>query len=193
MQRPPQIQDAYVQNAQPMNWTRAFISGIFASLVLMAFIDIFYMMDVTPFTLEVYIGSIFRDSLVGTHNWTVGFIINLVMGGLLGLIYGFFFEDVFQRSGTRTGLYTGVFHIALAAIAIFPFFGIIAEQEGTELFPHFGILGSGLGAATPLVLIFAHLLFGATMGLFYGPVRLDRIRANFMEPEDSAQEDTDAA
>jgi hypothetical protein len=178
MQRPPQIQDAYVQNAQPMNWTRAFISGVFASLVLMSFIDIFYMMGVTPFSLEVYIGSIFRDSLVGTHNWTIGFMVNLVMGGVFGLIYG---------------LLTGVFHILLAAVAVFPFFGIIAEQEGTELFPHFGVLGSGLGAATPLVLIIAHLLFGATMGLFYGPVRLNRLRAKFMEPEDSAQENTEAA
>jgi hypothetical protein len=193
MQRPPQIQDAYVQNAQPMNWTRAFISGVFASLVLMSFIDIFYMMGVTPFSLEVYIGSIFRDSLVGTHNWTIGFMVNLVMGGVFGLIYGFFFEDVFQRSGSRVGLLTGVFHILLAAVAVFPFFGIIAEQEGTELFPHFGVLGSGLGAATPLVLIIAHLLFGATMGLFYGPVRLNRLRAKFMEPEDSAQENTEAA
>jgi hypothetical protein len=193
MQRPPTIQDAYAQNAQPMNWTRAFISGVFASMVLMSFIDICYMWDVTPFNLEVYIGSIFRDSLVGTHNWTIGFLVNLVMGGVFGLLYGFFFEDIFQRSGTRIGLLTSVFHIIFVAVAVFPFFGIVAEQLGTELFPHFGILGSGLGPTTPLILIVAHLLFGATMGLFYGPVRLNRLRAKFMEPEDSAQENTDAA
>jgi hypothetical protein len=193
MQRPPQIQDAYVQNAQPMNWTRAFISGVFASMVLMSFIDIFYAWGVTPFSLEVYVGSIFRDSLVGTHNWTVGFFVNLIMGGVFGLLYGFFFEDVFERSGTRTGLLTSVFHIILATVAVFPFFGIVAEQEGVSLYPHFGILGSGLGATTPLVLIIAHLLFGATMGLFYGPVRMNRMRAKFMEPEDTQQEDTDAA
>jgi hypothetical protein len=176
-----------------MNWIRAAISGVFASLVLMSVIDIFYMMDITPFNLEVYIGSIFRDSLVGTHNWTVGFLINLIMGGVFGLIYGFFFEDVFQRSGSRVGLITGCFHILLAGAAVFPFFGIVAEQQGAALFPHFGILGSGISAATPIVLILAHLLFGATMGLFYGPVRLDRLRAKFSEPEDSEQENTDAA
>jgi hypothetical protein len=189
----PKVYDAYTYNAQPMNWGRAFLSGVCASLIFMSFIDVFYMLGVTPFNMEVYVGSLLRDSLTGTHNWTAGFFANLVIGGLFGLLYGFFFEDVFKRSGSRVGIWAGFIHAFFAMIAVFPFFNIVAQQMNIELYPNFGVFGLGLGPATPLVLLLAHLLFGVTMGMFYGPVRMDRLRSKFMEPEDTQQENTDAA
>jgi hypothetical protein len=189
----PKQQSEYVLNAQPIAWRRAFVAGMCSSLIMMMFIDIFYMMGATPFCLEVYVGSLLRDSMYGEANWTVGFFFNLVMGGVFGWIYGFFFEDVYKRAGSRNGIFVGFFHAILAAVAILPFFGIVGEQMGIREYPHFGFFGSGLTAAAPLVLLFSHLLFGATMGIFYGPVRMDRIRARFMEPEDTQYENTDAA
>lgn len=189
----PKVQSEYVKNAQPIAWQRAFIAGAFASLLMMMFVDIFYMMGLTPFCLEVYVGSLLRDSVYGEHNWTAGFFFNLVMGGVFGWIYGFFFEDVFKRAGSRNGVFVGFFHAILAAVAVLPFFEIVGEQMGVREYPHFGFFGSGLTPETPIILLFAHLLFGATMGIFYGPVRMDRLRARFMEPEDTQYENTDAA
>jgi hypothetical protein len=116
-----------------------------------------------------------------------------VQGGYFGWIYGFLFEDVFKKANSRTGITVGFLHSILAAVAVFPFFEIVGEQMNVRLYSHFGFFGSGLSPVTPFILLFAHLLFGATMGVFYGPVRMDRIRAQFMEPEFAQQENTEAA
>jgi hypothetical protein len=59
---------------------------------------------------------------------------------------------------------------------------VIHEFMGTGLFPEFGVMGVKLGAPTLILLITAHLLFGASMGVFYGPVRVKRMRTRAFEP-----------
>lgn len=181
----PKTQSWYEQNVPPINWHRAFITGMLGSFMMMMFVDIFFMMGITKFCFEDYVGSLILMNLYEPYVWSWGFVANLLIGGVFGLFYAFMFEFVFYRSNLRVGLSLGALHTIVAACAVFPFFKIVEDAAPVEIYPHFGILGSGLDAATPIILIFSHLIFGLIMGTFYGPVRMGRVRAMFEEPEDT--------
>jgi hypothetical protein len=170
------------QTEPPIFWTRAFISGVLGATMMMGLLDIFYMMGITPFSYEQYLGSLLRLTPYGHHNWTVGVLANWFVGGLFGFVYAWAFEFVFKKSGARAGIWLGLLHAGLAALVLFPFFNILHEEARTFAYPDFGFFGVGLGGATPILLLFGHLLFGATVGLFYGAVGSARIRARHFEP-----------
>lgn len=173
------------QNEQPINWKRAFLAGVLSASFMMAFIDIFNMMGITRFSFEVYLGSLLNlasRSRYEVHNWTIGVFANWILGGIFGFFYAYCFESIFRKADGRVGTFLGFGHAILAAIAFFPFFGIVHEFSGTGLYSDFGFFGSGLDAATPILLLVGHLLFGASIGTFYGPVRAARVRYRFFEP-----------
>ncbi len=175
----------YAQTEQPMNWFRAFVSGAVGAAFLMTFLDIFYMLGITPFTLEYYVGSMILSSPYGVHNFTIGVIATWIIGGLWGFLYAYCFEYVFRRSSTRLGAFLGMAHAAVAAVVVFPFFQVVHEFQGTEPTPPFGFFGLGMGPATFILLFFGHVFFGIAMGAFYGPVRVYRVRTRVFEPGDS--------
>lgn len=177
-----------LQGEPPMNWSRAFISGMIGAALMMAFIDAFNMMQLTGFSFELYLGSLLLGNPYGTHAWTLGFFANLLVGGLFGVFYAYCFEYVFKAASPRLGILVGLGHAAIAAFAVFPFLHILHEETRTGLYPRFGILGSGIDLAAPPILVVAHMLFGAAMGTFYGPVRLERVRMNFAEPGETGPE-----
>jgi hypothetical protein len=178
----PKKVNKFTRTQQPINWGRAFVSGMVSAALMMGFIDTFNMMGITPFSFERYIGTLVTLNSYFVHTWTIGFFLNLILGGLFGIVYGYCFEYVFSGANGRFGIKIGFWHTILAAVAFFPFFGAIHETMGTGLFPNFGILGWKLGIPTPLLLIAGHLLFGLCMGTFYGPVRADRVRTKVFEP-----------
>ena len=178
----PKKVSLFAQREQPIRWGRAVLVGSMSTVFMMSFIDVFYLMGVTPFSFEYYVGSLFNGIAYGPYSWIEGFLANLAVGGFLGIFYAYCFEYVFKRANSRLGIWVGVWHTVLAAVAVFPFFNAIHEQINSQAYPHFGLLGAGLGAPTPLLIFVGHLLFGASMGLFYGAVRADRVRNRFFEP-----------
>jgi hypothetical protein len=178
----PKPVSRFARTEQPVNWSRAFWCGIGSAMLMMAFIDIFNTLGVTDFSFEIYLGGLLATTPYPHRNWVLGFLANCVMGGLFGLFYAYFFEYVFKRANARTGVTVAIFHSVVAAVAIFPFFGVIHEYMGTGLYPRFGFFGTRMGLATTILLFVAHLLFGAMMGTFYGPVRTRRVLAREFEP-----------
>jgi hypothetical protein len=177
----PKKVSRFVLTEQPIHWKRAFISGILSSGLMMAFIDMFHLMGITPFSFEIYLGSL----ILGPHSgnsWIIGFLISLVLGGIFGIFYAYCFEFVFKHANARLGIWVGVWHAIAAAVAFFPFFGVIHEFLRTDLYPDFGFFGLALGPQTSLLLLAGHLMFGLCMGTLYGPVGADRIRARYFEP-----------
>lgn len=173
-----------LRNEQPINWARAAIAGVWGAALMMAFIDIFTMMGITPFSLERYIGSVLLRTPFGTHVWTIGYLANLVIGAIFGLFYAYFFEYEFQKTSPQLGFFLGLAHAVLAAVAFFPFFGMVRESMGIDYQSTFGFFGLALNSATPLILLVGHLLFGATVGVLYGPVRLERVHAREFEADE---------
>ena len=117
-------------HGQPINWRRAFFSGVAGTLLMLDFIDLCNMIGLTPFSMEQYLGSVFYTGSSASH-WTLGFFVNLTVGGLLSIFYAYNFEYVFKRSGVDLGTKLGFGHAVLAALFVFPFFGVIHEQLGT--------------------------------------------------------------
>lgn len=175
-------EEEVIRREQPMNWPRAMLSGMVSAVMMMAFVDCFAMMGLIHFSFEHYLGSLIRATPYGVQNWTVGFLANLAMGGIFGWVYGYLFENSFRDSTARLGIKIGFFHAILAGILVFPFFNIMHAEVQSHAYPRFGFLGAAIGAATPLVIIVGHLLFGATMGTLYGPVRVNRMRLRIAEP-----------
>lgn len=181
-----------LRNEQPINWPRAFIVGFIGASMMMAFIDIFAMMGWTTFSFEKYLGSILWVDNYGPRAWVVGLMANWFLGGIFGILYGYFFEYTFRRANVSVGLVMGLIHAAVAALAFFPFFSMIHQffaesgvgdqAYGTPFGSGFGFFGAGLGPLTFVLLLGGHMLFGATMGLLYGPVRAERIRMREFEP-----------
>ena len=158
------------------------MSGVIGATLMMGFPDVFFMLGITPFSFEQYLGSLLRGTIYGQQNWVVGLFANWLVGGLMGFVYAWAFEWVFHKSGGKIGTYVGLMHAIVVALAVFPFFNILHVEAETGLYPDFGFFGVGLGAPTPILLLMGHLLFGATVGLFYGPVRAFRVRARVFEP-----------
>lgn len=178
----PRKVSTLAREEQPINWSRAFFSGMAGSLLMMTLIDTCYMLGFTRFSLEAYLGSLFLLNQYKAQEWTVGFLANLVLGGIFGIFYGYCFEYVFRASDSRLGTTLGLAHSVIAAIAFFPFFSAIHNQLGTGPYQNFGFFGAGLDVVTPILLLLAHCGFGAAMGTFYGPVRTERVRMRYFEP-----------
>lgn len=179
----PKKVSQFARYEQPIHWSRAVICGIWASAMMMAFMDIFYMLGTSHFSLELYLGSLIRGTVqYAPRNWIVGVFANWLVGAIFGILYAVAFESYLYRANSRVGAYLGFAHAVLAALVVFPFFGMVRQQMDLPIYEHFGILGSSIDAATPILLFTAHIMFGVTMGTFYGPVRTRRARARNFEP-----------
>ncbi len=165
-----------------MNWRRAFLCGVLGAVFLMTFIDIFAALGMTSFSFEWYIGSLLVNEPYPHHVWMAGFLANALLGGVFGFMYAYFFEYVFFRATARSGALVGLIHAIFAAVAFFPFFQVVHESIDTGVFREFGFLGTGLDAQTPILLFMGHILFGLSVGVFYGPVRSARVRERYFEP-----------
>lgn len=139
-------------------------------------------MGFTSFSYELFVGTLLVPDPYNPQSWILGFLANLVVGSIFGLFYGYCFEYIFFRATPRFGVQVGFWHAVIAAIAFFPFFGAIHEFMGRDLYPDFGLLGIGMETPTPILIVVGTLMFGASMGLFYGPVRSARVRARIFEP-----------
>jgi hypothetical protein len=180
----------FARSEQPINWRRAFLSGVISYVFMMFFIDIFALMGVTHFSFEMYVGALLGSDPYSQQNWAIGFIANMLVGGLFGLLYGYLFEYVFFRATPRLGTRLGLGHAFVAGVVLLPFLEAIHQQLGTTAqYESLGFLGAGYGAPTIVLIIVGHLFFGMTMGLFYGPVRYDRIRARLFEPGEIGDSD----
>lgn len=94
--------------------------------------------------------------MFGAQAWVLGFIVYLIVGGLVGLIYGGLFE-VINQGGIGPGLFIGAVHSVFAGF-------IWAMVNGPGRFWwNFGETGVAL-------LFLLHLTFGAIVGALYRPV-----------------------
>jgi hypothetical protein len=171
----PRKVSLFARTEQPINWVRAFLCGMGGVTFMMAVQDIFTLMGFGDFGYEVYLGSLIRMSAAGPHDWTLGVFANWIVGGVFGMLYGYFFEFNFKRAKPRDGIALGLAHFVLAMVAIFPFFNDM--HEFSEVPGAFNYT-----AVNVLVALLSHLFFGAFLGVFYGPVRNDRVRARIWEP-----------
>lgn len=106
----------------------------------------------------------------------IGALLHLVNGWLFAIVYALFFEQVHMAHwwfGALIGCVQGVF-VVVALLPILPGMHprMVSDFRGpqpTRLLEPPGFLATNYGRTTPIVLIFAHTIYGLILGTFYLP------------------------
>jgi hypothetical protein len=143
---------------------RAVIAGVLGALTMSLAMFLLRLggMDVN---LEAILGSLFRTP-AGVNPWAVGFAMHLTIGALVGIGYAALFEAAVQRSGPLVGAGLGLSHGLLAGLVMSGIPAMNPFGLGTHLAPGAFLQNLHLG---PILFILLHCLFGAVVGMAYGP------------------------
>lgn len=144
----------------------AFWAGVIAAAVMALGLWIARAVGVTEFNLGHFWGSMITGTTT-SGSQILGFIITLILGGLIALLYAAVFEAI-GRSSWGWGLLLGVVHLIIGGLvlgwisAVHPSIPEVIRDPGyyTANFGPDSVAGFGL----------LHLIFGAIVGGIYNPV-----------------------
>jgi hypothetical protein len=125
-----------------------------------------------PVGLELLLGTLATGSL-GFMSWVVGVSLHLALGALLALVYAWVFERGTQLAGAWVGASVATLHATLAGVVLAAVPSL--HPLVPEALPGPGAFFIGLGASGLLLFVLLHLLYGAIVGSFYGPVKSGRV------------------
>lgn len=119
-----------------------------------------------PMNLEMMEGT-FLVRPPGPVAWIVGFIMHLVISGLIALLYAWAFEHVTHRAGWLVGAGFGLVHAVIAGL----FMGMVPAMHPLipGVLPAPGAFLSNIPMG-PVVLFVLHAMYGAVVGAVYGRV-----------------------
>jgi hypothetical protein len=155
-----------------MNFASILLWGFAATVLLTSLTVAAQSLGLTRIDIPFIIGTMFTADRDRAK--VVGLLLHLVNGWIFAIAYGFFFENVHAATwwyGALLGALQGMF-IVTVALPILP--GIHPRMvsdfrgpEPTRLLEPPGFFVTNYGVKTPLVLLFVHVLYGATLGTFY--------------------------
>lgn len=148
--------------SQVTNWT-VFGIGVFAGGVNTLFFHIIRNSGWSQMNLEMILGSMFTRN-VSSSSWWTGFVLHLLVSGLIAYAYAFIFKSA-RRSGAGVGMNLSLFHWAISGVA----FGILPALHPLiiEQYAAPGLFAIGMGFASSLVFLVAHVIYGAVVGALF--------------------------
>jgi len=148
-----------------MNTGRAFGVGVVGGIVMSIVLAMARLMGI-PANLEMMEGTMFMDP--GPMAWVMGFIMHLVLSGLIALVYAWGFEHVTHRSGALVGAGFGIVHAVIAGM-VMGMMPMIHPRMPSPVMPP-GAFMSHLGIMGPIAVFMLHMIYGAIVGRMYAPV-----------------------
>ncbi|MDT7858370.1 hypothetical protein RQM47_17100 [Rubrivirga sp. S365] len=149
-----------------MKTGKAFLAGVVGGAVMSAIMFMARTVMGMDVKLELLLGTMVGLQ-PGTTAWIVGFVMHLMISGLIALAYAWAFENVLHRANAGAGVMVSVVHIVVAGVfmGLMPMMHpLVPEQmEG----PGFFMLGLGVMGLVAFVML--HVIFGAIVGAMYGP------------------------
>ncbi len=155
-----------------MDWGSALLWGFVATLFLTGIMAGSQGMHVTRMSIPYMLGSIFTSDRDRAR--VIGMIFHFMNGWAFALIYAAAFES-WGRANWWLGTSTGLVHAAFvlsAGMFILP--GMHPRMAGetrgptpTRQLEPPGFMALNYGVRTPVVIIIAHLIYGAILGTFY--------------------------
>jgi hypothetical protein len=124
---------------------RAFIAGVVGA-VAMSLVMVGLRAAGIPLQIEAELAT-----LLGTRVWMVGLAAHLLMGGVVGIVYGIVFERILHDAGVGPGVVLGAYNTIIA--------GFVWAAIGGP-----GHFWSGVGPQGIVALFIAHMTFGAVVG-----------------------------
>lgn len=150
-----------------MRTGQAFVAGVVGGVtmtVLQWLVRTFMGMTVN---IEMIWGTMFLPNSGGA--WLLGFVIHLLVSGVIGLIYALAFELVTHRAGAGLGAGFSLVHSVFAGL----FMGVLPAMHPRipEAVPAPGFFMSAMGVVGIVVLLLIHAAYGAVVGALYHPVQ----------------------
>ncbi|MGI8609110.1 MAG: hypothetical protein ACR2MY_07790 [Candidatus Dormibacteria bacterium] len=156
-----------------MDWIGWLVFGFVATSLLTAILVFAQMAGLTRMDLPMLLGTMFVDDLDRAR--VIGIMIHLVNGQVFALFYAAAFF-LLRTSGLGLGAVFGLVHGLLALTLIVPPLpGIHPRMASDRSGPALhkleppGLLALNYGRQTPLVTIFAHVVYGGMLGLLLKP------------------------
>lgn len=103
----------------------------------------------------------------GPVAWVVGFVMHLIISGLIALVYAWAFEHITRRAGAGVGALFGLVHAVIAGLVM----GMVPAMHPLipEVLPAPGAFLSNIPGGV-LALFVLHAIYGAVVGAIYAPV-----------------------
>ena len=149
-----------------MKSSKAFWAGVLGALMM---VIVMWMGRTTmgmTMSLAMMLGTMFLT--MGSRAWILGLFMHLAIGGVIGLVYALAFERLTHKADVWTGVALGFINALLAGLVM----GILPaiHPRIPESMPAPGYFLWSMGMSGVVVLVLAHLLYGAIVGGMYGPV-----------------------
>ncbi len=147
---------------------RAFVAGMVGGAAMSAVMFMGRTMMGMDVNLSMMLGTMFVQP-PGATAWIVGFLMHLMISGLIALIYAWGFEHVTHRAGWLVGVLFSLIH----SIGTGLFMGMVPAMHPmikSGQMPAPGLFMANKGAMYVVMLFVLHAIYGAIVGAMYGPV-----------------------
>jgi len=155
-----------------VNWPGSPLAGFVGTLELTSLEASAQQLHLTCMSLPYLLGAMFTPSRDRAK--VIGFFTHLVNGQIVALLYVAIFHAV-GASGVLRGALMGIAHSAIVLLVVVPLLPVIHPRMATlhqgptdlrRIEPP-GPLGLYYGVTTPLMVLLAHVAFGAVVGGLY--------------------------
>ncbi len=149
----------------------AFWAGVLGAIVMSIGMWIAYGAGATGFSFGWWWGSMVLGN-TSSAAWILGFVIHLILGGLIGLAYAAVFEAI-GRSNWILGLLGGVIQLVIGGFVL----GWISDVHPAipQVIVHPGFFTAYWGWASILTFCLVTLAFGSIVGSLYEPIHKKRL------------------
>jgi hypothetical protein len=145
----------------------AFWAGVIGAAVMVLGMWISRMAGGTAFSFSLWWGSMVTGS-TSIGSWWIGFVIHLILGGLVGLVFGAFFEAI-GRSNWLLGLLGGVVFTVIGGLVL-EWISLV-HPAFPQVIPNPGYFTATWGGGSIATFIIVSLIYGIIVGGMYEPTR----------------------
>ncbi len=149
----------------------AFWAGVIGAAVMVLGMWISRVLGGTEFNFGLWWGSMITGATTG-WTWLLGFIIHLVIGGLVALAFAAAFESL-KRSNWWLGLVGGAIFAVIAGLVVGGLSQVHPAIPGAISNPGYYTANYGLGSIITFIAVY--LVYGIVVGVMYVPARIRRV------------------
>jgi hypothetical protein len=149
----------------------AFWAGVIGGAVMILIMIIARATGLTEMNMVMALGSMITQETTA-ETWALGFVMHLVISGLIALIYAAVFEAI-RRSNWFLGLIGGAIHAVIAGFVLLWMPAVHPLMPDTIAAP--GALAINYGTGTTVAFVILHLIYGMIVGGIYLPVHVPRL------------------
>jgi hypothetical protein len=149
-----------------MNYEKAFKAGMLGALAMTVLMVIARALGVTTLNIEMALGTLLTRH-IGAMSWILGFMMHIIVGGLLAQMYAFGFEFLAERTSAWIGAGFSLLHMSISSMGVFLLGSIHPLMRNHGVIPAPGPFAVNYGTLTAVVFIAVHLVYGSWVGSLY--------------------------